>query len=195
MSRTSLLLIHGFGGGARDYRALKRYLGAQGHGVDLHEFYYEKRFGQVSLADIADELARYIETDLRDAHFSVVAFSQGGLIFRSLEARYPHIADRVDAAVTVCTPHHGSLLAYFMPGKGAADLRPQSAFLQDLQARESRVSYYAVYNPFDPIVIPGMSGRLENAVSNEKVLHVSHFLTFGHPKTLSFIDRVLFQET
>lgn len=187
-----VVLVHGFGGGGQDYGKFKELLSGRGYAIDLHEFYYAKRFGQISLAEVADELARYIESNVSQDKFNVIGFSQGGLIFRSFAMRYPKLASRVNAIVTICTPHHGSLLAYFWFGKGTVDLRPGSRFLRNLAEHNDKITYYAVYNPFDLIVIPGTSARFERAVVNRRVFAPSHFLTFGSRKTNEFIESILF---
>jgi triacylglycerol lipase len=185
-----LLLIHGFGGGMRDYRALQRFLAAHGYTNEIHTFLYKRKYGQVSLEELADELAEYIRTRMHTT-FSVVAYSQGGLIFRTCMLRHPELAQQVEKVITVCTPHQGSIIAYLGIGKGVKDLRPNSALLQKLDAHDDGLRYYAVYNPFDPVVFPGTNARFPKAIINERVPGISHSLTFGNARTLAFIERTL----
>lgn len=191
-NKTALLLIHGFGGGAWDYRPLEKFLVAQGHEVEFFEFFYKKRFGQVSINELAQELELYVRANLKARKFSVIAFSQGGLVFRAFAMLYPALTQNVEKAFTVCTPHHGSLLAYCVLGKGAVDLRPGSKLLAALDAHDDGIQYYAVYNPMDSVVIPGTSAIFPKALKNEEVFALFHSFTFSHPKTLKFIESVLF---
>ncbi len=155
----NILLIHGLAGGAWDYAPLKRHFEAKKIPVTFYDFFYEKRFGQEPLTEVADDLEAYVQTNLNGPPFSVVGFSQGGIIFRAFAMRHPEYTKSVEMAVTICTPHHGSLWANFGFGNGVADLRPGSQLLTALAQNDDGIPYYAVYNPYDEIVIPGTSAR------------------------------------
>jgi pimeloyl-ACP methyl ester carboxylesterase len=191
---TIVLAIHGFGGSIRDYRAVKKFLQAQGHTVELHEFTYPKRFGQVPLREIADELGSYVRSELHSKKFYAIGFSQGGLIFRMMIMQFPDIAPQVIKAITVCTPHSGSYLAFFAFGKGIADLRPGSRALTELNQFHDPIHYYALYNPYDLVVIPATNAKLATAIQNEPMPAFTHSLTFRHPATLRFIESALFEK-
>lgn len=191
---TRILMIHGFGGGTRDYGALKRYLKKHKHEVDFFEFTYSQKYGEVPVDVLADELAAYTRENIGSKKFFVVGFSQGGLIFRRSVLRNSEIKDHVQAVVTVCTPHQGTAIAKAGFGKGVADLRPGSAMLRELDAHDDGIPYYAVFNPHDPVVVPGTNAKYKRAVINKEVRCLSHSLTFGHADTLRFIEGVLFKK-
>lgn len=192
MSSTAILLIHGFGGGARDYRALKGYLLAQKHNVEFFEFFYDKKYGQVSISDLAENLAAYIQEHLGKRKFFAVGFSQGGLIFRRFASYHLESAQQVLGAITIYTPHQGSLVAHFGFGKGIEDLKPRSKMLCELADFDDGIPYYAVYNPYDPVVVPGTNAKYKRATVNKRVATLSHYLTFRDKKTLLFIENILF---
>lgn len=189
---TRILLIHGFGGGTRDYGALKRYLKKKKHEVEFFEFTYSEKFGGVPVDVLAEELAAYIREHIGEKKFFVIGFSQGGIIFRRLALKHPELKAQVKAVVTVCTPHQGTAIAKAGFGKGVADLRPGSQTLCELDAHDDGIPYYAVYNPYDPVVVPGTNAKYKHAVTNKEVRGLSHSLTFGHSDTLRFIEEVLF---
>jgi triacylglycerol lipase len=191
---TRILLVHGFGGGRRDYGALKRYLKKQKHEVEFFEFTYREKFGGVPIDTLADELVAYIRTHLEGQKFFVVGFSQGGIIFRRSVLRSTEIKGQVRAVVTVCTPHQGTTIAKAGFGKGVEDLRPGSKMLCELDEHDDGIPYYAVYNPYDPVVVPGTNAKYKRAVTNKEVKGLSHSLTFGHPDTLRFVEEVFFKE-
>lgn len=176
-----IVFIHGFGGGSYEYWPIRRFLQKKGM-TSCYEFSYTEKIGQVSLKKTAWQLNAFLQS-LPDPEFDIVALSQGGIIARLAIAHL--IGKKIRMCVTVCTPHHGSLLAYvgFLPG--IRELRPGSPLFQELDT--SRAKYYAVWNPLDMMVIPGSSAKFEYAQENKKVVALLHPLTFSHPETLKFI--------
>jgi triacylglycerol lipase len=187
-------MIHGFGGGMRDYGALKRYLKKHKHEVEFFEFTYSEKFGGVPVDTLAEQLAAYIREHIGQEKFFVVGFSQGGIIFRRLILKHPEFKDQVRAVVTVCTPHQGTTIAKAGFGKGVEDLRPGSKMLCELDDYDDGIPYYAIYNPYDLVVVPGTNAQYKRAVTNKPVHGLSHSLTFGNPDTLRFIEEVLFKK-
>jgi len=86
----------------------------------------------------------------------LVVHSFGGLISRyyiqELQGK-----DTVRNLVTVATPHHGTYTAFAGPGRSAQQLRPNSAFLTQLNANGfayAPVKYTSIWSNLDEIVIP-----------------------------------------
>lgn len=86
----------------------------------------------------------------------LVVHSFGGLISRyyiqELQGK-----STVRNLVTVATPHHGTVTAFAGPGKSAQQLRPNSAFLTQLNANGfayAPVKYTSIWSNLDEIVIP-----------------------------------------
>ncbi|MDP2630328.1 MAG: hypothetical protein Q8P56_02875 [Candidatus Uhrbacteria bacterium] len=184
--KNPVLFIHGFGGGAFEYEPIIRFLSERGT-FKSYQFSYQENLGQVSLRILARQLHEFICSNVSENEIDIIALSQGGIIARLYIAQYDDI--RVRKCITLCTPHHGSLLAYFGILPGIKELQPSSILLKELDCTKAR--YFAVYNPFDLMVVPGWSGYLEEAEENKRVWALFHPLTFFHPKTLRFIERVL----
>ncbi len=182
----SILFIHGFAGGKYEYRPIIAFLKDHGE-VRCYEFEYKKKFGVTSLKEIAHQLHEFITTTVIEPVIDVIALSQGGVIIRYYLAHYNDI--HVETCITVCSPHHGSLLAYSGMVPGIRDLRPGSDFLKSLDTKKA--TYFTVYNPFDLMVIPGWSGMMEEAKENKRIFSLLHPLTFYSRKTYAFILSVL----
>jgi triacylglycerol lipase len=194
MNFTPVLLLHGFFGSPGNFDTMKEYLERKGRAVEYHDYYYPESIGQKSFIQLADELAAYVRKELEGKKFSVIAFSQGGILFRTLAMQYPELVEDVEKVVTICTPHYGSLWAAIEYAPGITDLKPGSELLKTLNAYDDRLPYYAVYNTIDEVVVPGVSAKFERAKEVKEVSRFMHHLTLSDPDTLSFVDDVLFQE-
>lgn len=180
--KNPILFIHGFGGGSYEFNPIIRYLKSYGNPV-CYEFHYKKRFGQVSLAVIAQELHEFIIANVPEPEFDIVAISQGGVIARYYIAHYQD--RKIRKCITLCTPHRGSLLAYVGIFPGIKELKPSSFLLKELDVRKAE--YYAVYNPLDLMVFPGWFAKLKEAKENKRVFSLLHPFTFSNTATLKFI--------
>ncbi|WP_409013479.1 esterase/lipase family protein [Dyadobacter sp. CY351] len=85
----------------------------------------------------------------RSDRIDLIAFSMGGLISRYYLQRLGGLA-KTDRFITIATPHHGTLAAYFLPFPGIKQMRPNSLFLIDLNGNLEQmqelvfVSYYSL---------------------------------------------------
>jgi hypothetical protein len=190
----NVLFIHGFGGGVYEYRPIQKFLKDKfGDQIAFYEFAYKEKFGQKELGFIADKLTKYIDEKLKDKRFCVIAFSQGGIIWRIYESQNHSLNNCTDKVITICTPHNGSWLAYifgfFLPG--VRDLKPDSLLLQKLNNQKTNLKYYSIYNPLDLMVFPGTNAIFDQAVINKRVCDIGHMFTFWNKKTLNFVKEVL----
>ena len=133
---------------------------------------------------LAAELQRQIEdTWGKDAEFHIVAHSMGGLVSRYyLQELGGH--RHCQTFVTLATPHHGTKAAYFYPGKGAWQMRPNSEFLQNLDATSHRLQGMKILSyrtPLDLIILPSTSSHWEIA-ENHRVWALAHPLVMHMPK-------------
>ncbi|OHD72827.1 MAG: hypothetical protein A2177_09040 [Spirochaetes bacterium RBG_13_68_11] len=119
--------------------------------------------GSVALPVLAKELRKFVNGKLGWwRRFDIVAFSMGGLVARSYVQRLGGLA-RVDHFVTISTPHHGTNTAELGKLPGFLDMRPDSAFLRDLDKdanRLSRISFTSIWTPLDLMIVPADSSRL-----------------------------------
>jgi triacylglycerol esterase/lipase EstA (alpha/beta hydrolase family) len=181
-----IIFIHGVIRSTDDYEPIKRFLRMHGF-TKFYDFSYKERFGQVSIEELAKRLDRFVTANVKEKEFDIIGISQGGII-----ARYYIMMSkikRVRRCVTICAPHKGSLTAY-VSGR-FADLRPGSKLLRALARSRDQTKYYALYTPFDLMVMPGTNAICERAVENRRVNAPLHHLAFGSKATLEFILHAL----
>ncbi|MDB6078580.1 MAG: hypothetical protein JWO82_2327 [Akkermansiaceae bacterium] len=112
--------------------------------------------GRNGLPDEAAQLKAAIDQRFGPKdHFVIIAFSMGGLASRYYLQEMGG-AKRCDGFFTVSTPHQGTRIAYFYPGKGARDMRPGSAFLKELGESEDRLGKIPIvsYGTKADMVVP-----------------------------------------
>lgn len=180
-----VLFIHGFGGDTKEYQPLKNFLKNNGFN-NFYEFYYQENLGQVSIKETSKKLADYINKNVREDILYIIGISQGGIIARY----YINFLSnkKVPKCVTICSPHHGSIWAYFHNYPGFIDLRPNSKLLKYLSSEyESKTKFYSIFNPIDLMVFPSTSAIFEKAEKNQKVLSPLHPTTFKNKKTFEFV--------
>ena len=91
-----------------------------------------------------------------DSKFVLIGFSMGGIICRYYLQELGGIK-RVEKLFTISSPHHGSYLSYFYPGKGMKQLRPRSEFLKNLETKElllKSLNLFSYRTPLDLMIIP-----------------------------------------
>ncbi len=109
-------------------------------------------------------------------HFSIVAFSMGGLVSRYYLQELDG-AKRCDRFITLASPHHGTHIAWLYGGEGARQMRPGSEFLARLQQSEHRLGKMPVTSfrtPYDLVILPATSSIWERAENAE-------FPVLAHP--------------
>jgi len=98
------------------------------------------------------------------ARVVLVGHSMGGLVARAYLRRFG--AERVERLITIGTPHHGSILAWSLPGRSLAQMRPGNAWLATLNEAEGKpppVPITCIWSRHDSMVIPQASARLAGA--------------------------------
>jgi triacylglycerol lipase len=149
--------------------------------------------GSVTLEQSADELRRFIDAKLSPGRsFDIVAFSMGGLVARYYAQRLGGLA-RIMHFVTISTPHHGTGTAYLEPLPGVREMRPGSAFLQDLDrdaARLAQASVTSIWSPLDIVITPAVSSRLAFG-SEVQIPVLLHFLMPGDERVIDAVMRGL----
>jgi triacylglycerol lipase len=148
------------------------------------------------LETLAAQLQREIEQKWgKDADFHIVAHSMGGLVSRYyLQELGGH--EHCQTLVTLATPHHGTRTAYFYPGKGAWQMRPNSEFLQSLQASSHRLKHLRIISyrtPLDLVILPSTSSHWDLA-DNRRVWAPAHPLVMHAPRVQREIISVVRSE-
>lgn len=121
--------------------------------------------GDVSLRELAAQVGRRIEAirrETRAERVDLVGFSLGGMVSRYYVQKLGGTRT-VRRFVTISSPHSGTLAAYFRWNPGAADMRPGSAFLSELDASVEalrQVEMTSIWTPLDTMILPSWSSRL-----------------------------------
>jgi len=159
MAARPVLLLHGFYDTAMRLHPMRDFLTARGMNavaIDL-----EPSDGRAPLAELARQVKRFADTHFPEA-FDIVAFSMGGLVARYYLQRLGGM-ERVRRFVTLGTPHHGTWMAYLSGRPGVRDMRPHSAFLEDLNRDVGTLSALdctSIWTPFDQMILPAVSSKM-----------------------------------
>ncbi len=164
-SQPPVLFLHGYGANSGVWAPMLRSLSARGV-ANLFTIDLEPRFGSIDAhaQQVAALVTRLCSTT-RSPKVILVAHSMGGLVARAYVERCGGTS-RVAKVITIATPHHGSLLARFAPGANGAQMRPGSAWLDDLNREENTshdVRYVSIYSAHDNMVVPYASAELGKA--------------------------------
>lgn len=154
---------------------MARYLQARGWTVLTPEL--RPSNGSAPLEVLADQLAEFIRTHTDPAErLDLIGFSMGGLICRYY-LQCMGGASRTDRFISIAAPDHGTRIAQLLPGRGMAQMRPGSAFLQALNGDVSalrKLRCSALYTALDFIIVPAASSVVGFAA-------VTRFRIFSHP--------------
>lgn len=133
-------------------------------GFKTHVLNLKPATGVASLEVLAAQVKNVVDTEIAPGdRFSVVGFSMGGLVARYYAQRLAE-PDRVDALVTISTPHRGTWLAHFLPLRGVRQMRPGSEFLRDLDGDVEKfdgIRWVTIRTPLDLMILPSTSSRLD----------------------------------
>lgn len=117
----------------------------------------------------------------------LVGHSMGGMVIRAwlrkIRLKSPNANLPVHRIVTIAAPHHGTWLARFSNVINSVQMRPQSAWVQQLQADENKADYanfVCWYSNCDNIVFPPQNCQLEGA-DNRFIPSVAHVAMGSHP--------------
>jgi len=158
-------------------RRLAAYLEGQGRATYCCDLLPNR--GEVGLEQLARQLAGYIENQVlagdRTRQVDLVAFSMGGLVSRYYLQRLGGLK-RTRRFITLATPHGGTWLAYLTNRPACVQMRPDSAFLRDLDRDADalrEVGFTSIWSPFDLIILPASSSVVPHARC-EKVWCLAH---------------------
>jgi triacylglycerol lipase len=190
-----VLLIHGFKDDARKMEPLRRHLESRGFHAEAVTL--SPSLGQASLEELAEQVDRFARERFGPSGaMDLVGFSMGGLVARYYVQKLGGM-DRVRRLVTVASPHHGTLLAWCVPNPGCRQMRPDSAFLKDLNADQDwlrRVEVTSIWTPLDLMILPASSSRVEGARNIRKWV-LAHPLMVLQRSCLEWVTAALEDET
>lgn len=114
------------------------------------------------------ETIRAMQVRSGGAPVAIIAHSMGGLIARAaLEAAGPGVVGRI---VTIASPHHGTRWAGLLPLRVTRQMRPDSSWLQALNARQEGhwdAALTSIYSMQDEFIVPARSAVLAGAQLHE----------------------------
>jgi pimeloyl-ACP methyl ester carboxylesterase len=158
---TPVLLVHGFFSNGGFWWGIKRWLHDKGIS-NLYTVNLEPVFSDL------DELSLRLERRIEQVcgisgheRLLLVAHSMGGLVCRA----YLQSAGsrRIAGLITMGSPHHGTALAWLVPGRNVSQMRRGSKWLRQLERKESSaapVPTRNLYSHHDNIVAPQNSSVL-----------------------------------
>lgn len=148
----TVVLVHGFLANRSTLMPLAAYLRMQGMGQQLF-FNYASTAG---VEAAARALRDFLRRRVRGGRIDLVCHSMGGVVSRVYIQQLGG-ARRVDACVTLCTPHRGTYNSYWVPSRVGRDLRPDSplmARLHETRQQAEQVRFLSIAAGADNIVIP-----------------------------------------
>lgn len=158
---TITILVPGFSDDTASLKYLTTYL--QGQCVSAIALSPQPSDGRVGIDWLATLLAEQIEQVVHpEEAINLVGFSMGGLICRYyLQQLRPH--RMIERLLTIASPHRGTWSAYSYNRPACIQMRPNSRFLQELNADLTpleAVAFTSIWSPFDLTIIPSVSSWL-----------------------------------
>lgn len=192
---TPILLVHGMADNRAIFTLLTRGLRRRGfHRVVSVNYPVTTNDIRVAAELLAAEVEQVCEaTGYERLH--VVGHSLGGLIARYYVQRLAG-HQRVHTLVTLGSPHAGTLLAYALPVRLGAQLRPGSELYAELAAPAPGCStrMVAYWSDLDQLVIPQANARIEHPdllAHNVRVRGVGHMSLPIHGRLVHEISTLL----
>ncbi|MBW4616886.1 MAG: triacylglycerol lipase [Desmonostoc vinosum HA7617-LM4] len=190
-----VLLIHGIDDTGEVFDKMAGYLTR--HGWSVYTLDLLPNNGNVGLDELAKQVAAYVAaTFLPEQHLDLIGFSMGGIVSRYYVQRLGGI-QRVQRFITISSPHNGTVMAYGSLRPGCVQMRPNSAFLQDLNsdaAMLKQLDFTSIWTPYDLMIVPAHSSQMP--VGNQQILPVAlHSWMLTDSRNLAVVAEILAQPT
>jgi triacylglycerol lipase len=166
---TPVVLVHGYGHNSSAWLMLRGALKRAGF-TSIHTMNYNPWTHHVP--EIAAKLSDKVEL-VREltgsATVNLVGHSLGGIVCRWYVQEMGG-DETVGTAITLASPHAGTIAAFAGPGRTARELRPNSWVMRRLNysARPTDVRWVAFYGDTDALVQPMRSGSLDVPALNAR---------------------------
>ncbi len=159
--RHPVLLIHGINDTGAIFYKMAPYLNSLGWSV--YDISLTPNNGDVELDKLAEQVAAYVDKTFEAGEpLDVVGFSMGGLVSRYYVQRLGGIS-RVQRLITISSPNQGTTIAYLSRRPGCVQMRPGSAFIQELNRDVDmlkQINFTSIWTPFDLMIVPAKNSQL-----------------------------------
>lgn len=161
-NRNPVLLVHGINDTGAVFHRMAPYLTQRGWSV--YDLDLMPSNGDISLDQLGKQVANSIAaTFAPEQPFDLVGFSMGGIVSRYYVQCLGGI-NRVQRLITIASPHHGTWIAYLSERLGCLQMRPDSAFLQQLNQEAAMLeglNFTSIWTPFDLMIVPANSSQMQ----------------------------------
>ncbi len=151
------------------------------------------QWGNASIDELAKQMANYIDKNFEPQQpLDIVGLSMGGLVTRYYLQRLGGI-NRVQRFIAISSPHSGTWTAYTLWGKGCVQMRPGSAFLEDLNrdvALLEKMNFTSIWTDWDFIIVPASSSQI-SAAKEVKLSVFAHAMMARHSSSLKAVAEAL----
>ncbi|MDP1794593.1 MAG: alpha/beta fold hydrolase [Acidimicrobiales bacterium] len=166
---TPVVLVHGYGHNASAWLMLRAALKRNGF-TSVHTMNYNPWTHDVpKLAEKLSDKVEVVKELTGSDRVNLVGHSLGGIVCRWYVQEMG--GDKtVGTAITLASPHAGTLAAFAGPGRTARSLRPNSWVMKRLTyfARPTDVRWVAFYGDSDALIQPMRSGSLDVPALNAR---------------------------
>jgi pimeloyl-ACP methyl ester carboxylesterase len=119
---------------------------------------------------------------------TLVAHSMGGLVCRAYLRSFG--GDKVEALVTMGSPHHGTFHAFVANGENGHQMRPGNAWLRELSEAVVPVPFTSIYSVHDTVISPQDSSVMPGA-NNVRISAIGHVSMPGGARARDVLVREL----
>lgn len=159
--RNPVVLVHGITDTEAVFDEMAIFLGIQGW--DVYSLNLVPNNGAVGLDILAQQLADYINSRFApEQTIDIVGFSMGGIVSRYYIQRLGGI-NRVQRFITISSPHNGTIVAYASNYPGCVQMRPNSEFINDLNADVQilqQLNFTSIWTNYDLMILPASSSKM-----------------------------------
>jgi triacylglycerol esterase/lipase EstA (alpha/beta hydrolase family) len=186
-----VLLVHGINDTGAVFNKMAFYLRQQG--LSMYTVDLIPNNGSEVLEKLAQQVANYVNDTFEVARpVDIVGFSMGGIVSRYYIQRLGGI-NKVQRFITISSPHKGTIIAYGTWLAGAVQMRPNSDFINDLNAdfkMLKQLNFTSIWTPYDLMILPATSSRL--GIGKEVTIPVIlHPLMLTDTRTLTIVADAL----
>jgi triacylglycerol lipase len=190
-SSNPVLLVHGIFRKSGIFDKMSAYL--RDLGLSVYTLDLSPHWGNASIDELAQQTADYIDKNFEPQQpLDIVGLSMGGLVTRYYLQRLGGI-NRVQRFIAISSPHSGTWTAYTLWGKGCVQMRPGSAFLEDLNrdaALLEKLNFTSIWTDWDFIIVPASSSQI-SAAKEVKLSVFAHAMMARHSSSLKAVAEAL----